>query len=310
MPLPSMELKARMSDALIPVEKTEIALGKPLPWDVYDEDHVLLLDKGAVVSSESQIESLMERGVYREAGAQMSAHQPPTDEPDSESAELAGGTDMPFDRVHLAPGDLLQIQPLQEGAAERYNVRVIGMLKGRSVLVTNPVVDDKVIFVREGQCFLVRAFSGVNVCGFKARVLRANLTPYPYLHLTYPVSVRAVRLRKAMRAPADIIIAIYEREGGELMASGRIVDLSVGGAKVHSPVHFGKKGSRVFITFKVRLDEIEEIVTTPAYVRSLGEETDEKGRPTKMAGIQFGELTQSQRLIIMNLVYRHLYKEV
>lgn len=220
------------------------------------------------------------------------------------------GEDIPFDRVRLLPGDLLQIQPLQEGSVERFNVRFIGMLAGKSLLVTSPTAEDKVVYIRDGVGVLARAFSGVFVCGFKARVLKSYLMPYPHLHLTYPASVHAVRVRRAMRAPVDIIVAIYEREGGELLASGRIVDLSVGGAKVHSPVQFGEVGSQVFITFKVKLDEIEEIVTKPAFVRSIADDTDEKGKPMKVVGIQFGEITSSQRLMIMNLVYQHLFKEV
>lgn len=299
-----------MSEALIPVRKVDIAIGKPLPWAVYDANHVLLLNKGVVVSSEFQLQTLMEKGLYREGRPTASAPARHAAGQASDDADLDGGTDMPFERVRLSPGDLIQLQSLQDSVSNHYNVRVIGMLKAKSVLVTHPVIDDKLIFVREGQSFLVRAFSGVHVCGFQAQVLKAPLTPYPYLHLSYPASVHVIRLRKSMRAPVDIIVAIYAREGGELMASGRMVDLSVGGAKLHSPVYIGDKGSQVFLSFKVKLDEIEEIVTTPAYVRSLAEETDDKGRPMKVVGIQFGELNQSQRLVIMNQVYQHLLKEV
>lgn len=298
-----------MKDALIPVRKADIAIGKPLPWAVYDAQHVLLLNKGVVVTSEHQLETLIEKGMYREGRTRVLEALRPQRAESVQDQPLEGGVDMPFDRVHLAPGDLVQLQPLQEGVEERYNVRIIGMMKGKSVLVSHPVVDEKVIFVREGQNFLVRAFSGVNACGFKARVLKANLTPYPYLHLTYPNTVHAVRVRQALRAPVDIITAVYEREGGALIASGRIVDLSVGGARVHSPVQFGEKGGRVYITFKVKLDDIEEIVTTPATIRSYGEETDEKGRRMQTVGLQFGEINPAQRLIIMNLVYQHLFKE-
>ena len=35
----------------------------------------------------------------------------------------------------------------------------------------------------------------------------------------------------------------------------------------------------------------------------------EQGKPMKSFGLQFGELNQAQRLIIMNLVYQHLLKE-
>lgn len=298
-----------MSEALIPVRKAEIALGKPLPWAVYDANHVLLLDEGMVVSSEFQLQTLMEKGLYRERGSRLAPSARTMSGQETSIDEEDRGEEIPFDRIRLLPGDLLQIRPLQEGSAERFNVRFIGMLAGKSLLVTCPKADDKVIFIREGIGVLARAFSGVYVCGFKARVLKSHLTPYPYLHLSYPASVHAVRVRKSMRAPVDIIVAIYEREGGEVAVSGRIADLSVGGAKVQAPVLFGEVGSQVFITFKVKLDEIEEIVTTPAYVRSIAEAMDDKGKPMKVVGVQFGEITQSQRLIIMNLVYQHLFKE-
>lgn len=304
-----MPIKPDMSDDLIPVRRADIAIGKPLPWAVYDANHVLLLNKGVVVGSEFQLETLMDKGMYRQGRSGRPVH-PRGEHAESGKDEAQGvENELPFEKVHLLPGDMMQIQPLLEGQTERYTVRVIGVMKPKSILVTTPVVDDKVIPIRDGQTFLVRAFSGVNVCGFKARVLKSNLTPFPYLHLSYPSTVQAMRIRKAMRAPVDIIIAIYEREGSQLMASGRIVDLSVGGAKVYSPTKIGRKGERVFITFKVRLDDIEEIVTTPATIRSLGEEDDDKGRRMHAVGLQFGDLPQSQRLMIMNLVYQHLLKE-
>lgn len=299
-----------MSEALIPVRKAEIALGKPLPWAVYDANHVLLLNEGAVVNSEFQLQTLMEKGMYREGGSRLVPSARTVSGQGTSIEEEDRGEDIPFDRVRLLPGDLIQIQPLQEGSVERFNVRFVGMLAGKSLLVTSPTAEDKVVYIRDGVGVLARAFSGVFVCGFKARVLKSYLMPYPHLHLTYPASVHAVRVRRAMRAPVDIIVAIYEREGGELLASGRIVDLSVGGAKVHTPVQFGEVGSQVLITFKVKLDEIEEIVSQPAFVRSIADDTDEKGKPMKVVGIQFGEITSSQRLMIMNLVYQHLFKEV
>lgn len=299
-----------MKDVLIPVRKADIAIGKPLPWAVYDANHVLLLNKGVVVTTEHQLETLIEKGLYREPQPRVPDALRPyrSSKETAHDHPLVGGEDMPFDRVHLAPGDLVQLQPL-EGVEERYNVRLIGMMKGKSILVSHPMVDDKVIYVREGQGFLVRAFSGMNACGFKARVLKVNLTPYPYLHLCYPNTVHVVRVRQALRAPVDIIVAIHDHEGGELIASGRIVDISVGGARIHSPVRFGEKGEQVYLTFKIKLADLEEIVSTSAIIRSIGEETDEKGKTMQSVGVQFSEINPAQRLMIMNLVYQHLYKE-
>jgi len=300
-------------DFMVPVRKSEIEIGKPLPFSVYDAAHNLLLSRGVIVRSEHQIEALLERGLFRETRRER---------PDYTQSALeegkpgdGGGPPKPqeeslsFDAIKLMPDDTLQLQPLLEGQTERFTVRVIGMMKPKSLLVTAPMVEGKLIFVRDGQTYLVRAFSGLNVCAFKAKVLKAQLQPFPYLHLSYPDSVQAMRIRKAMRAPASIIVAVHESEEGKQTGAGKLVDISVGGAKMFSPMALGKKDQTLWLSFKVRLGDMEEYVKTPAIIRSLGEEDDEQGKPMKAFGMQFGDLNQAQRLIIMNLVYQHLLKE-
>lgn len=301
-------------DFLMPVRGTEIEVGKPLPFAIYDADRNLLLNEGVIVASEHQLEVLLEKGLFRESRPQRPASgQSGLDE--GKAGNIGGGAPKPseeslsFDAIKLMPDDTLQLQPLLEGQTERFTVRVIGLMKPKSVLVTAPMVDGKLIFIRDGQTYLVRAFSGLNVCAFKARVLKSQLQPFPYLHLSYPDSVQAMRIRKAMRAPASIIVAVHESEEGRQVGAGKMVDISVGGAKMLTPANLGKKDQTLWLSFKVRLGDMEEYVKTPAIIRSLGEEDDEQGKPMKSFGMQFGELTQAQRLIIMNLVYQHLLKE-
>jgi c-di-GMP-binding flagellar brake protein YcgR len=213
-----------------------------------------------------------------------------------------------LDEARLMPGDALQLQPLLEGQTDRYTVRVIGVMRPKSVLVTAPSIDGKLIFVRDGQPFLVRAFSRLNVCAFKAKVLKSQLTPFPYMHLSYPDSVMIMRIRKAIRAPVQLIVAINEGEGGRQLAAGRIVDLSVGGARIQVNSPFAKVGDSVFLSFKIRLDDLEEYIVTQASVRHIEEDTGEAAGAW-LLGIQFGELTQPQKLIIMSLVYQHMLKD-
>ncbi len=300
-------------DFLMPVRKSEIEVGKPLPFAIFDSDRNLLLNRGVVVGSEHQLEVLLEKGLFRENRPTRPAYSKTALE---EGKPGPGGAaakpqeeSLGFDAVKLMPDDTLQLQPLLEGQTERFSVRVIGILKPKSVLVTAPMVDGKLIFIRDGQTFLVRAFSGLNVCAFKAKVLKAQLQPFPYLHLSYPETVQAMRIRKAMRAPVAIIVAVQDAEEGRQTGAGKLVDISVGGAKLLSPMALGKKDQTLWLSFKVNLGDMEEYVRTPAIIRSLAEEEDEQGKTMKSFGIQFGELSQSQRLIIMNLVYQHLLKE-
>lgn len=299
-----------LDEFLVPVRKAEIELGKPLPYAVYDADRNLLLNRGVVVSSAQQLEGLAERGLFRERvrSAREGAVAREGMELERASAKPVEES-LSFEAVKLMPGDALQMQPLLEGQVERYTVRVIGIMRPKSVLVTAPVVDGKLIFVRDGQTYLVRAFSGLNVCAFKAKVLKAQLQPFPYLHLSYPDSVQAMRIRKNMRAPANIIVAVHEGEEARQTGAGRIVDLSVGGARLQSPGVIGVKDQTLWLSFKVNLGDMEEYVKTPAVIRSIGVEEDEQGKAMNTYGVQFGDLNQSQRLIIMNLVYQHLLRD-
>ncbi len=298
---------------MVPVRKAEIEIGKPLAFAVYDAEHNLLLNHGVVVTSDNQVEVLLEKGLFRERVREKPGHVAASLEDGKSAAVGASGKPqeeiLSFEAIKLMPGDALQLQPLLEGQTERFTVHVIGVMKPKSLLVTSPIVDGKMIFVRDGQTYLVRAFSGLNVCAFKARVLKAQLQPFPYLHLSYPDSVQAMRIRKAMRAPASIIVAVSQNEEGRQVGAGKMVDISVGGAKMLAPMALGRKNESLWLSFKVKLGDMEEYVKTPVVIRSESEEDDDQGKRMKCYGIQFGELGQSQRLIIMNLVYQHLLKE-
>ncbi|MFP4607844.1 MAG: HD-GYP domain-containing protein, partial [Thiohalospira sp.] len=49
----------------IKVRQGEARVGEPLPWDVFDPNDNLLLKEGSVVSSERQLQRLLEEGLYR-----------------------------------------------------------------------------------------------------------------------------------------------------------------------------------------------------------------------------------------------------
>ena len=51
------------------ITMSDIVVGKPLPWDVYDSNNKLLLRKGHVVQREQQVETLVVRGLFVAAKA-------------------------------------------------------------------------------------------------------------------------------------------------------------------------------------------------------------------------------------------------
>jgi len=47
----------------------DLAVGEKLDWAVYDESGMLLLKKGSVIQSQRQIDTLLDRGLYRLSNA-------------------------------------------------------------------------------------------------------------------------------------------------------------------------------------------------------------------------------------------------
>lgn len=64
------------------IEKGKIRLGEALPWPVVDENGILLLRRGYVIDSQSQLDALIERGVYISSsfGSQPSVRAAPVDD--------------------------------------------------------------------------------------------------------------------------------------------------------------------------------------------------------------------------------------
>jgi HD-GYP domain-containing protein (c-di-GMP phosphodiesterase class II) len=59
------------------ITSTELAVGTVMSWDAYDDRGRLLLRKGLVIASNSQVDGLIERGLYAEAPPE---RQPPVSE--------------------------------------------------------------------------------------------------------------------------------------------------------------------------------------------------------------------------------------
>ncbi|MBV8634246.1 MAG: HD domain-containing protein [Burkholderiaceae bacterium] len=62
------------------IKMSDIVVGQPLPWNVFDADNKLLLRKGFVVATEGQIDKLIEQGLFVEGQAKREAEEPPPKE--------------------------------------------------------------------------------------------------------------------------------------------------------------------------------------------------------------------------------------
>lgn len=288
--------------SFVRVNSGEVEVGRPVPWALYDDRKQLLLARGVIVETETQKKALMERGLFRKL--QISESKLNTDP----GGEKTNESSFAFDDVRLDIGDTLQLQSQGDTAQSRYYVKLIGYLKGKSIIVSTPALDGKVLLMREGQAFVVRMFSGKSVYAFGTTIHKVANVPYPHLHLTYPSQVRGLVVRRGARARVNLICAVIGADGRSHAAS--LVDLSTGGAMLTAKAPVGLKDDNISIKFRVTVSDVEEYLTVPAVLRSVHAAAAAEGEaPQVNHGVQFGDLPHSEQIVLSAFVYRALFEE-
>ena len=295
----------------IPVPASEIRVGKPLPWAIYDKSGVLMLNAGMVPASQSQVENLVARGAYRNPGGPASIRVPKQDSRlfgigprESENTKpKTDGDPIPFEELALQPGELLQVHSALEVVGDFMPVVLMGYLKNQTIITTNPVVNGKAVPIKEGTPYNIKAFSGTYLFTFRTKVTSAYLQPLAHLHLEYPKLVHAVKIRKSMRSVVDLPAELHDPVSG-LTTPVVIKDLSVGGAKLVLPKAIGEMEARFALSFKVKVaEDLEDAVRADVIVRAI-EMHDRRGQTVHTMGVQFQDLPKDTRLAVMTLVYR------
>lgn len=284
------------------IKPEELEVGKPVEHPLFDRDRRLLLARGVVIDSERQRQELLTRGLFRKikAPTRMRYGPEPEAEPDGKGMDICQLED-----VHLPVGENLQLQSQIQGQTARYGVKLIGYLKGGSVMVTTPKQDGYTMLVREGQAFVVRFFSGKSAYAFTTSVLKSVNTPYPHLHLTYPSEVRGIKVRSGKRANVNLIASVSQA-GGETRGA-TLHDLSLGGAMLSSKLKLGKVEDRVQIKAKVKVNEIEQFLSLSAIIRNVrSENVAEDGTVRYQQGVQFVDLEPSTQLALSAFVFQSL----
>ncbi|MFN3579168.1 MAG: flagellar brake protein [Pseudomonas sp.] len=286
---------------LIPLTENEIQLNSPLPWNVLDAEGNVLLEQSRIIDSEPLLTQLMKMGLFRAAPERNAAEEKLDVAGNGAQAEIQIST---LSQIQLAPGDLIQLQTMSPTNAERYQVRMIGFHAPVSLMVTAPLVQGRLVFIKEGQQFLVRGFVGKDAVAYKTRVIKSNLSPFPYLHLAYPETVQSMRIRGSSRVSVQLVTAVTGPKG---QAAAKIVDLSCGGARMVSPTPVAQKGDEVKLAFRINPSGLDVYLTISAHVRAVSR--DETGDGQVATGVEFVDLNEQDRLYLTNMVYQNLLKD-
>lgn len=308
---------AESPSALTPIRISEVAVGKPLPWPVYDARGKLLLQRGLVIANVAQLEGIAAHGFFVDArwqpgdGMAFAAapakprkvgHTGARRPKDILPPATAPAVIVRMDDVRWRIGETFFLQST-ENQKVRYSVPLLGFAKNQTVLVGLPMAEGKLEFIREGQSFVVRAFASKKAYAFSAVAVKAALTPHPYLHLSWPKLVDCTVVRQDSRAAVRIIASVSLDEP-ERVAATTLSDLSVGGCSGPLKQPLGVAGDEGRIKFRVCAAGTDEYLNLKMVLRSVVPLSDGSGE--LQHGFEFVEVPRRERLVLAAFVHQTL----
>lgn len=216
-----------------------------------------------------------------------------------------------FDDMRLKVEDKLSLEPPSALIHERFIVRVIGYLKGGSIIVTSPIGSNGLqVPLREKDKVVIRSFSGENAFAFVSTILRINNLSFEYLHLSIPDLIQGVKIRKVTRIKTNIITSALNSKHVESDRKSVIIsDISENGASLMARQPLGEKGDTLSLAFRVHLHNVEAFLSIKGVIRALVSE-GEKSESTKsdfiQHGIEFLDLQPNDNVALQSMIYQQM----
>jgi c-di-GMP-binding flagellar brake protein YcgR len=208
--------------------------------------------------------------------------------------------DLPLKALRLRAGLFLQTQRLVKDSPN-YEAQFLGAIDGKCLFVVPIGTFSIKTGMRAGETFVIRGFTGVYDFQFEAKVIQAfdftfREPAYAYAVLEFPASVKARRVRNSLRIRTSIPATASPRNG-QAPSEVKILDLSVDGALLRSPVDLGWAGELITVAFSMGSDEDMVYVEAQARICHRREDGGEM-----LVGVLFETLSERDRLTLREFV--------
>lgn len=181
-----------------------------------------------------------------------------------------------------------------------FDARLIGCIKGVSLLVTEPVQRGRRIDFLEGESVEVRMFSGTDIYAFESMIERICIAPAHYLHLSYPSKTRIQPLRRSPWVRVRLPGIARCKDGSRKLVL--LTNLSEDGAQFDAPSSVGGQHDPLRISFQIEVEDIKRGFGLDARIEHEGEA--EEGM--LKYGISFLDLTEEQKVWLKCMVFQRI----
>ncbi len=281
---------------LIPIQTTDLTIGQPLPWDLFDQAHQPIQKRGYIFKTEDELKQLEGSSIFR------------MQKPEPEQTEKSSDNKFSFDDMQLRVGHKLQLKlssRLKKGPIEikfnSYVSTLIGYVQDNSLIIAMPATDQLIgePFV-EGDQVQVSLFSGNSVFNFIVFVDKVIKVPFKYLHLSFPKEIQGQNIRRSRRIRCSLPGSVVEKS-----IPVSLIDLSVCGAGVSSKPPLGPLGTMITLSFTITILDKEIPVTIKSAIRSA-KQVNKNGQKTVSSGVEFIDMKSEHMHTIRHLIYQEI----
>lgn len=283
---------------LIPIQFSDLKVGQPLSWDLFDQERKPLMERGHIIKTTAELKELSRRSSVL---LRLKASSEKIGAIDKKISEFN------FDDMQLKVGDRLQLQ-LHSGAKSscRLNndtcmVTVIGYVPDHSLIVSMPKTDQLIgqPFL-EGDQILVRLFSGRCAFSFTVFVDKLVKLSFKYLHLSFPKHILGQTIRKSRRVRTAIEAEATVNSGSIPLI---ITNLSAAGAEISTHTELGGIGTLIELSVKVKIHEKEISLRLQSIIRSFKAINKQDAL---RYGVEFTSLQAEQIFSLRSFIYQEL----
>ena len=291
------------------LRKADLRVGAPIAWPLFDDAAQMVVLPGFVPRSEAQREMLADFGLYRSHGMPVDrtwvreAEAPA--EPGAAAPAPSPAKSLSFAEVGFPIGTPFTLGVVADPQRLRHAVKLMGWVEGDSLLVTHPRSADHLLAIREGAAFQVRSAHDKWTCTFDSTVLRVQLQPFPYLHLSYPARARVNQVRGNSRVKMGIVASVGAR-GSNVRHACTLRDLSLGGMLIQGRGKFVSPGDEVDVYFRLQFDGERHVFELTGRVRSAAPASEAGATDSWNHGIELDPIPEPQRRTLKLYLYSRI----
>ena len=194
--------------------------------------------------------------------------------------------------LRLRPGQAIQTQSPEAGAPKE-EAQFLAGIENKGVMV-GPYQSGLKCTLEPEAYYFISGFNGQYDFSFLSQVLQVFEQPFPYALLTYPPSVDARLVRRAMRMKTSHPATVSSSDLNEVLAV-TLVDISHCGAMVHSTSTLGSVGNEINLAFSV---DFEGELVNLSICSTICHSTRAGDDDSVNVGLAFKPISKSDKLLL------------